>query len=223
MGIPALVVEPVDVVRVVRVVVRIPRVVLPGGGLLVQLPVGGVAVGGDGGAVFVGQGFHVGVGVVAVEALFRTAPVLDLRQPLAPGAVGVGLLDLTGQVVRLRNHIVGQAQVLEGCLFIRRPGLFRPAGGPIQRVVGVLGRGAGVAVVLQLLVLGDPVEAVVGDLLELHSVRRDRVQPAEGIVVVLGRGASRRRGQAGSNTRIRFYGSFMVRFIIELIVRGEQK
>src|SRR5690606_33405769 len=71
-GIPALAVEPVDVVRVVRVVVRIPRVVLPGGGLLVQLPVGGVAVGGDGGAVFVGQSLHVGMGVVAIEALFRT-------------------------------------------------------------------------------------------------------------------------------------------------------
>ena len=164
------------------------------------------------------------MGVVTVEALFRTASVLDLRQPLAPGAVGVGLLDVTGQVVRLRDHVVGQAQIVEdGCLFIRRPGLFRPAGGPVQRIVGVPGRGAGVAVVLQLLVFGDPVEAVIGVFLQLHPVRRDGVQPAEGIVVVLGRGASRRRGQAGSNTRIRFYGSFMVRFIIELIVRGEQK
>ena len=76
------------------------------------------------------------MGVVAVEALLRAAPVLDLRQPLTPGAVGVGLLDLTGQVVRLRDHVVGQAQVLEGCrLFIGRPGLLRPAGGPVQRVV----------------------------------------------------------------------------------------
>ena len=43
--------------------------------------------------------------------------------------------------------------------------------------------------------LGDPVEAVVGVFLLLHPVRRDGVQPAEGIVVVLGRGPSRRRVQ----------------------------
>jgi hypothetical protein len=54
-GIPALAVEPVDVARVVRVVVRILRVVLPGRGFLVQLPVGGVAIGGDGGAALVGS------------------------------------------------------------------------------------------------------------------------------------------------------------------------
>ena len=134
--------------------------------------------------------------VLAVVSNLVGHALLHLRQPLTPGAVGVGLLDLTGQVVRLRDHVVGQAQVLEGCrLFIRRPGLFRPAGGPVQRVVGVPSRGAGVTVVFQLLVLGDPVKAVVGDLLELHSVRRDGVQPAEGIVVVLGRGPSRRRIQ----------------------------
>lgn len=58
-GIPALAVEPVDVVRVVRVVVRIPRVVLPGGGFLVELSVGGVAVGSDGGTALVGASTSV--------------------------------------------------------------------------------------------------------------------------------------------------------------------
>nr|SBP01078.1 hypothetical protein BN4615_P10594 [Nonomuraea gerenzanensis] len=150
---------------------------------VVVTAVGGVAVGGAGVAVLLGDLLDVGVRVVAVIGrLFRTVGVdLHLGQPLAPGAVLEGLGELAGHF--LVQHLGGQSEVGEGGGLGARGafllGLGRRA---VQRVVGVAGHRGRDAVAAEFLVLDDVVEAVVGVLLQRLAGGLDGAQPAVGVV-----------------------------------------